>query len=139
MVTNIELGAGTALVIEGRTEPVIVKYFETLNLGDFTATANLFAAQGAMHPPFENAVVGAAAIAIYLHKEAQGIKLQPQQSVRQSLEDGNTEFKVTGKVQMPWCGVKVSWLFVINAEQEILSVAIELLASPQELLNLRRP
>ena len=39
---------------------------------------------------------------------------------------------------MPLFGVNVSWLFILNSQQQIVSTTVKLLASPQELLNLRR-
>jgi len=125
------------LTIEGITEPNVLRYFQTLNNGDFAATAALFAADGAMHPPFESALVGADSITNYLQNEAQGIKLEPRQGVVQPLADAKTAVQVTGKAQTAWCGVNVSWLFVLDHEANILSATVKLLASPQELLNLR--
>jgi hypothetical protein len=46
------------LQIEGITEPSILRYFETLNAGEFEATAALFAVDGVMRPPFESDIVG---------------------------------------------------------------------------------
>jgi len=41
-------------------------------------------------------------------------------------------------VQTGWCGVNVSWLFVLNSESEIAAATIKFLASPQELLNMQK-
>jgi Nuclear transport factor 2 (NTF2) domain len=128
-----------SLTIEGITESVILQYFGTLNAADFEATSRLFALEGAMHPPFESLIVGREAIADYLQKEARGMIAQPQQgAVIQTLESGCTEIQVTGRVQTPMFGVNVSWLFTLSPEQEIFLVKIKLVASPQELLKLRR-
>lgn len=124
--------------IDGIVEPTILRYFETLNAGKFELTAALFSASGALHPPFENPVVGLDAIAAYLQAEAQGMQLYPRQGIVEQLEDGQLQVQVTGKVQTPWFGVNVSWLFLLNQEREITSATVKLLASPQELLNLRR-
>jgi hypothetical protein len=124
--------------IEGITEPVLVRYFETLNAGDFQATAALFAEEGTMYPPFEEPKVGRDAIAAYLEAEAQGMILSPHQGIAETLEDDSIDIKVSGRVQTRWFGVNVSWSFLLNAEQEILSATIKLLASPQELLNLKK-
>ncbi len=124
--------------IEGIEEPTILRYFETLNAGEFEQTAALFAAAGAMHPPFEAAVIGPDAIAAYLQAEAQGMQLFPREGIAEPLDDGQLKVQVGGKVQTPWFSVNVAWLFLLNAEREIASATIKLLASPQELLNLRR-
>jgi hypothetical protein len=128
----------TSLTIEGITEPTVLRYFETLNAGDFETTAALFALDGALHAPFESAIVGPEKIATYLQQEAQGMKLEPRQGIAQTLDNEQLQVQVTGKVQTSWCGVNVSWLFVLSQEREILAATVKLLASPQELLNLRR-
>jgi len=130
--------ASEQLTIEGITEPTIVSYFETLNAGEFEATSALFAADGAMHPPFESAIMGPAAIAAFLQQEAQGMKLEPREGIAQTLENEQTQVQVAGKVQTPLFGVNVSWLFILNQQREITTAKIKLLASPQELLNIRR-
>ena len=130
--------SNTALTIEGITEPVLLRYFETLNAGDFEATAALFSPEGAMLAPFESPIVGRSAIANYLKDEAEGMKLLPREGIAEPLEDNQIQYKVSGKVQTPYFGVNVSWQFVLSQEQEILSARIKLLASPQELLGLQR-
>ena len=70
-VSSIDDSAG-AIAIEGITEPTILRYFETLNAGDFEAGAALFAPDGVMYPPFESGITGSGAIANYLQQEAQG-------------------------------------------------------------------
>jgi SnoaL-like domain len=125
------------IAIAGICEPTISRYFETLNAGKFEQTASLFAANGVMHPPFEAAVVGQSAIAAYLQAEAQGMQLYPREGIAQTLEDGQVEVQVSGRVQTPLFGVNVAWLFLLNQGQ-ITAATIKLLASPQELLNLRR-
>ncbi|MFB2922077.1 MULTISPECIES: ketosteroid isomerase family protein [Aerosakkonema] len=135
--SNLESPATISLKIEGVTESVILRYFERMNAGDFQATAALFAADGAMLPPFESPVVGVDAIAAYLQQEAQGMRLYPREGIDLPLEDSYIQFQVSGKVQTPVFGVNVSWLFVLNPQREIFSATIKLLASPQELLSLR--
>jgi hypothetical protein len=135
---SIDANTSVSLTIEGITEPTVLRYFETLNAGNFEATSALFTADGVMRPPFESGIVGPDAIAGYLQQEAQGMKLEPRQGIAQILENEQIQFQVTGKVQTPWCGVNVSWLFLLNQQREITAATIKLLASPQELLNLRR-
>lgn len=128
----------TSALIEGVTESVILKYFDRLNAGQFVDAANLFAPEGALHPPFEAAVVGREAIAAYLLAEAQGIQLFPRQGSLTNLEDGYSQFEIKGKVQTPVFGVNVAWQFILNSVREISSVEVKLLASLQELVKFRR-
>ncbi|MEG3957822.1 nuclear transport factor 2 family protein [Microcoleus sp. herbarium2] len=127
----------SSIKIAGITKPTVLRYFETLNAGDFEATANLFADDGVLHAPFEEPIIGSSSIATYLKTEARGMQLEPQQGVSQILEDGNVEVQVSGRVQTSAFGINVAWLFLLNSDQKILSVTVKLLASPQELLNLR--
>lgn len=126
------------LKIAGITEPIVLRYFETMNAENYEATAALFANMGAMHPPFEQPITGPEAIATYLKTEAKGMQLFPREGIAEPLEDNQIQIQVSGKVQTPLFGVNVSWIFVLSSEQEILYARIKLLASPQELLNLRR-
>lgn len=123
--------------IEGITESNILRYFETLNAGEFEATAALFAEDGVMHPPFESDIVGPDAIASYLKQEAQNIRALPRQGITDNLENEQIQVQVTGKAQTSWCGVNVLWLFILNQQRQILYTRIKLLASPQELLAMR--
>lgn len=118
-------------------EPAVLGYFETFNKGDFEATANLFEAQGVINAPFAEPIVGKSAIGIYLKTESKGMKLHPQQGTSQTLEDGKIEVQVSGLVQTALFSINVGWVFLVNSQQEILSTTVKLLASPQELLNLR--
>ena len=136
-VPSIDNGAA-AIAIEGITEPTILRYFETLNAGDFEAGAALFAADGVMYPPFESGITGSAAIVNYLQQEAQGMNLEPREGIINPGENDCLQVQVAGKVQTSLFGVNVSWLFVLNQQREILTTKIKLLASPQELLNMRR-
>ncbi|MBE9186145.1 nuclear transport factor 2 family protein [Microcoleus sp. LEGE 07076] len=126
-----------SIKIAGITNPVVLQYFETLNAGDFAATANLFAEDGVLHAPFEEPIIGKSSIAAYLKKEARGMQLAPQEGISQILEDDQVEVQVSGRVQTSAFGVNVGWLFRLNSHREILSATVKLLASPQELLNLR--
>ncbi|MFN6535851.1 MAG: nuclear transport factor 2 family protein [Nostoc sp. EkiNYC01] len=123
--------------IEGITETSVLRYFETLNTGEFEETAALFAKDGVMHPPLESDIVGCDAIAAYLKQEAQNIKAYPNTGISDTLENGNIQVQVTGKAQTSWCGVNVLWIFILNQQRQILYTRIKLLASPQELLSLR--
>lgn len=126
------------LVIAGITESVIVDYFETMNAGNYQATAALFAESGIMQPPFAEPITGREAIANYLQTEAKGMQLVPQQGLSEISENAQIQIQVSGKVQTPVFGINVSWIFILNPQQEIIFTKVKLLASPQELLNLRR-
>lgn len=128
----------SAISIEGIAEPTILHYFETLNAGEFDATAALFAVDGTLKAPFESPIVGQEAIAAYLHQEAQGMILAPTQGVIEP-QDNAFKVQVAGKVQTSWCGVNVSWTFLLNDQREILAATVKLLASPQDLLKMQRP
>ncbi|MEJ1933177.1 nuclear transport factor 2 family protein [Nostoc sp. NIES-2111] len=132
-LTNIQTEA-----ITGITETAILQYFATLNAGEFAATAALFADDGVMYPPFESAMVGPDAIATYLQQEAQGIKADPREGLEEVLEDGQVQIQVSGKAQTSWCGVNVLWQFILNQQKQITYTKIKLLASPKELMALRR-
>ncbi len=127
--------------IEGISEPAVLSYIEAMNADNFDAAVALFTSDGALQPPFQKPIVGHEAIAKYMREEAQGLNMMPQQGITQTLENGSKQLKVTGVVQTPWFGVNVgmniAWRFLINSEGKIFFVAIDMLASPQELLNLR--
>lgn len=128
----------TADPIAGIDMPILSEYFATLNAGDFDATSQLFAADGALHPPFEPLVVGPTAIAAYLKREAIALVLRPRQGTMKPLEDGCTQYDVVGQVQTPWFTVNVAWLFILSPQQQIFVAKVKLLASLQELLHLRQ-
>lgn len=128
---------GVALAIDEVNEASVLNYFETFNQGEFEVTSALFATDGVLQPPFEKGIVGRAAIAAYLQKEAKGFLAFPQQCVTQNLENGCTEYLVTGKVQTPLFTVNVSWQFVLSPWKEIFFARIKLLASLPELLKFR--
>ena len=106
------------------------------------AAIALFTPDGALQPPFQKPIVGHEAIARYMREEAQGLNMMPQQGISEVQADGSKQLKVTGVVQTPWFGVNVgmniAWRFLINPQGKIFFVAIDMLASPEELLNLRQ-
>jgi len=126
------------IVIEGISHPTILRYFETLNAGEFEATSQLFAIEGEMKPPFEASIVGRDAIADYLKREAPGLITIPQAGMAEETDQNCTEFQITGKVQMPMFGVNVTWYFTVDQTDQLTFTRIKLNASPQELVNLRR-
>ncbi len=133
--------ASTSVKIEGITEPAVLGYIEAMNADNFDAAIALFTPEGALQPPFQKPIVGHEAIAKYMREEAQGLNMMPQQGICEVKPDGSKQLKITGIVQTPWFGVNVgmniAWRFLINPQGKIFFVAIDMLASPQELLNLR--
>ena len=132
--------AAPRITIEGIAEPTVVKYIEAMNADDVETAVALFADKGALQPPFQKPIVGRDAISAYLRDEGQGLTMLPQQGVSESIEDGYTQHKITGKVQTPWfgatVGMNIAWRFLLDPQGKIFFVAIDLLASPKELLNL---
>jgi hypothetical protein len=75
-----------------------------------------------------------------MREECYGLKLIPERGISEPATGGFTQIKVTGKVQTPWVGdsvgINLAWRFLLNPQDKIFFVAIDVLASPQELLNL---
>jgi hypothetical protein len=132
----------TRVAIKGINNSTVLSYMDNMNANDFEALIELFTSDSALQPPFQRPIVGKEAIAQFFREECQNLKLMPEQGVSESVEDGYTQIKVTGKVQTPWFGAAVgmnmAWRFLLNTENKIFFVAIDLLASPKELLNLVR-
>lgn len=128
--------------IEGVTNQTVLAYMNNLNANDFTALIELFTDDGALQPPFQRPIVGKANVLRFFQEDCQNLKLIPERGVTEPAADGFTQIKVTGKVQTPWfgagVGMNIAWRFLINPEGKIFFVAIDLLASPKELLNLVR-
>ncbi len=116
-------------------QKTLVDYFATINAAQFQSTAELFAEDGILYPPFDSALIGRNAIATYLAREATGMKLIPEQGSVFSPETENFAYRVNGKVQTPLFSVNVAWEFVLNADSEILAVKIKLLAKLEELIK----
>ncbi|MBD2436205.1 orange carotenoid-binding protein [Nostoc sp. FACHB-110] len=132
----------TQVKIEGIDNPTVLSYMNNLNANDFDELIKLFVADGALQPPFQRPIVGKDAILQFFREECQNLNLLPERGIAEPAEDGYTQVKVTGKVQTPWFGASVgmnmAWRFLINPQGKIFFVAIDLLASPKELLNLVR-
>ena len=137
-----DIGQRTPVSIDGIDNETITSYMNNLNANDFDALIELFAADGALQPPFRKPIAGKEAILRFFREECQNLKLIPERGVSDSPEDGYTPVKVTGKCQTPWfgaaVGMNIAWRFLLNPEDKIFFVAIDLLASPKELLNLVR-
>ncbi|TVQ48669.1 MAG: Red carotenoid-binding protein [Gloeocapsa sp. DLM2.Bin57] len=132
----------TQVSIEGVNNPTIINYMNNLNANDFETLIELFVADGALQPPFQRPIVGKEAVLRFFKEECQNLKLIPERGVVEPADDGYTQIKVTGKVQTPWfggnVGMNVAWRFLLNPDGKIFFVAIDLLASPKELLNFAR-
>jgi hypothetical protein len=132
----------TSVTIEGVDNPTILAYMNNMNANDFDALIQLFTDDGALQPPFQRPIVGRDAVFKFLREDCQNLKLMPERGVVEDAEEGYTQIKVTGKVQTPWFGAAVgmnmAWRFLLDPSNKIYFVAIDLLASPKELLNLTR-
>jgi Orange carotenoid protein, N-terminal/Nuclear transport factor 2 (NTF2) domain len=141
-VPPTNLSARQRVSIAGIDNFTVLSYMETMNAFDFEAAVSLFAEDGALQPPFQRPIVGKESILAYMREECQGLKLMPEQGISEAVEGGFTQIKVTGKVQTPWFGASVgmnlAWRFLLTPQGKIFFVAIDLLASPQELINLVR-
>lgn len=137
-----EVGQRTQVTIEGVDNPTVLSYMNNLNANDFDTLIELFTPDGALQPPFQRPIVGKDAVLRFFREDCQNLKLLPERGVVEPTEEGYTQIKVTGKVQTPWfgagVGMNMAWRFLLNPENKIFFVAIDLLASPKELLNLAR-
>lgn len=137
-----DMAQRTQVKIEGVDHPTVLSYMNNLNANDFDAMIELFTPDGALQPPFRRPIVGKDSILRFFREECQNLKLIPERGVSEPAEDGFTQIKVTGKVQTPWfgagVGMNIAWRFLLDPEGKIFFVAIDLLASPKELLNLTR-
>lgn len=137
-----EIAQRSQVQIQGVTNPTVLSYMNNMNANDFDALIQLFTPDGALQPPFQKPIVGKDAVLRFFREDCQNLKLMPEQGVCEPTEDGYTQIKVTGKVQTPWFGANVgmnmAWRFLLDPQGKIYFVAIDLLASPKELLNLAR-
>ncbi|MFB2978859.1 orange carotenoid-binding protein [Microseira sp. BLCC-F43] len=142
VVVPKEMSKRSKVTIEGIDNPTVLSYMDNLNANDFDALIELFTPDGALQPPFQKPIVGKDAVLRFFREDCQNLKLMPERGVAEPAEDGYTQIKVTGKVQTPWfgagVGMNMAWRFLLNPENKIFFVAIDLLASPKELLNLVR-
>jgi len=140
VVVPTEIAQREKVTIEGVDNPTIMKYMTNLNANDFDALIELFAEDGALQPPFQRPIVGKEAVLRFFREECQNLKLVPERGVSESANDGFLQIKVTGTCQTPWfganVGMNVAWRFLLNPDGKIFFVAVDLLASAKELLNL---
>lgn len=137
-----QMSQRTSVTIEGVNNPTVLSYMNNMNANDFDVLIELFTPDGALQPPFQRPIIGKDSVYRFFREECQNLKLMPERGVSEPAEEGYTQIKVTGKVQTPWFGAEVgmnmAWRFLLNPENKIYFVAIDLLASPKELLNLAR-
>lgn len=130
------------IVIEGINQPTINRYMELLNANDFDNLIELFLPDGALQPPFQKPIVGRDAVLRFFREDCQNLKLLPERGAAEPTEASFTQVKVTGKVQTPWfgagVGMNVAWRFLLDPAGKIYFVAIDLLASPADLLKFAR-
>jgi hypothetical protein len=142
VVVPQEMSQRTQVSIEGIDNPTILSYMNNLNANDFDVLIELFTPDGALQPPFQKPIVGRDAVLRFFREDCQNLKLIPQRGITEPAEDGFTQIKITGKVQTPWfgagVGMNMAWRFLLDPNNKIFFVAIDLLASPKELLNLAR-
>jgi Orange carotenoid protein, N-terminal/Nuclear transport factor 2 (NTF2) domain len=140
IVPPTETAPRTHVKITGINNPTVLNYMDALNAFDFLEVVSLFVNEGALKPPFQEPIVGHENILAYLRSECYGLKLYPASGISGSADNGFTQVKVTGKVQTPWfgnsVGINVAWRFLLNPESQIFFVGIDILASPEELVDL---
>jgi Orange carotenoid protein, N-terminal/Nuclear transport factor 2 (NTF2) domain len=142
VVVPKEISERSKVKIEGTDNATVLSYMNNMNANDFDALIELFAADGALQPPFQRPIVGKEAVLRFFREECQNLKLLPERGIIEPADDNYTQIKVTGKVQTPWfgagVGMNMAWRFLLTPDNKIFFVAIDLLASPKELLNLAR-
>ncbi|MBE9153472.1 orange carotenoid-binding protein [Cyanobium sp. LEGE 06113] len=125
--------------IEGVINPTVNSYMDLLNANDFDNLIQLFLPDGALQPPFQKPIVGTDAVLRFFREDCQNLRLLPERGYAEPADGNFTQIKVTGKVQTPWfgagVGMNVAWRFLLDPEGKIYFVAIDLLASPAELLK----
>jgi hypothetical protein len=142
LVAPTALADRQGVSIAGIENQTVIDYMNLLNANDFDNLIELFLADGALQPPFQRPIVGKEKVLRFFREDCQNLKLLPEQGVSENSDGGFTQIKVTGKVQTPWfgagVGMNVAWRFLLDPQGKIYFVAIDLLASPKELLNFVR-
>ncbi len=126
------------LNIENIQSQVIHNYFLTLNENKFEEFAALFSPDGILFPPFESAIAGRDSICQYLQTTGIEVKAFPQSGTVQPENNGITVYQISGNVKTSYFTVNVVWIIELNAEQQIVSAKIKLLATLEDLLRFKR-
>lgn len=121
--------------ILGIDQPTLTAYFAALNDERYEDVAALFAEEGVLYPPFEDAVIGRGAIARYLQLEATGLRAEPLKGELLETQNRERRYRLVGKAKLPLFRVNVAWQFGLNAEDQITFVKVDLLATLEELLS----
>ena len=122
--------------LKGEAESVL-SYVEFFNLGQYQQVSSLFAEGGRLYPPFESPIIGREQIAQYLVKEADGMTISLSKAKVQPIEEGRLKVDVRGKVTALIFQVNVAWQFILTPNQGIESVKVDLLATLEELFQIR--
>jgi hypothetical protein len=142
VVPPTEASKRSEVSIQNVSNTTVLSYMNLLNANDFDTLIELFLPDGALQPPFQRPIIGKDAVLRFFREDCQNLKLIPEQGVTEPADDGFTQIKVTGKVQTPWfgaeVGMNVAWRFLLSPDNKIFFVAIDLLASPKELINFIR-
>ncbi|MCT0200764.1 orange carotenoid-binding protein [Synechococcus sp. CS-1325] len=142
VVPPTDIAQRSEVSINNVSNTTVLSYMNLLNANDFDALIELFLPDGGLQPPFQRPIIGKEAVLRFFKEDCQNLKLIPEQGVTEPADDGFTQIKVTGKVQTPWfgagVGMNVAWRFLLNPQNKIFFVAIDLLASPKELVNFIR-
>ena len=125
------------LNIEDIQSQVIHNYFLTLNENNFEEFAALFSPDGLLIPPFESAIVGRDAICQYLQTTGIEVKAFPQSGTVLPENNGITIYQISGTVKTSYFTINVVWIIEVNAEQQIVSAKIKLLATLEDLLRFK--
>jgi len=128
--------APTQITVEGITETT-VSYFKAMNADDFETALALFTP--ALQPPFQKPIVGREAIASYMcqHKDSILCRSRAYQRLYQMALSRLKSRSPNSLVRCQrWDEHCVAVL--TKSQGKIFFVAIDMLASPQELLSLRR-
>ncbi len=128
--------------IDGITNSTVLDYVNHMNAHDFGAVTDLFAAGGALQPPYQQPIVGKEQVLHYLEAECQNLKIIPDQGLVSYQDDELTRMRVIGKIETSSSsddfGVHMAWRFSLDADNKISFVAIDLISTPEELAMLIR-
>jgi Nuclear transport factor 2 (NTF2) domain len=136
-VANESINSFSPNAIEGITNSTVLNYVNHMNANDFEAVTDLFAAGGALQPPFQQPIVGKEHVFRYLETECQNLKIIPNKGLISYQDDELTRMRVIGKVQTPTSlddfDLNIAWRFSLDADNKISFVGIDLISAPEEL------
>ncbi|MEG3435775.1 hypothetical protein V0288_01465 [Pannus brasiliensis CCIBt3594] len=116
--------------------PIVLRYLESINLGNFSEAVRLFDPRGALQPPFEIPIVGQTSILAYLREEYRDVELIPERYSSAVGSNGRLQITVFGKARIPWFGSKADidqiWRFFLLPNGSISLLSIETLLEPEK-------